>query len=168
MEVLPFALSERPDKEYGLMMTYAFQEMTARDLTEPEREQIYDSGVEYYRSFREHGLTMVFPHSPFVFRRLSDGSPDLRDLEAALRAFEEVGFTGPLIYYCGHLVQSSKPDWAGSSLSFDASRHPPLLQEIIAYARQNFAEMHAVDFYWMPGDEVHDDRGGPDRAPRDL
>jgi hypothetical protein len=163
VEVLPFALPERPDKEYGLMMTYEFQEMTARDLTEPEREKIYDNGVKYYRSFRDHGLTMVFPHSPFVFRRLDDGSPDLRDLEAALRAFEEVGFTGPLIYYCGHLVQSSKPDWAGSSLSFDENRHPPLMQEIIAYARQNFAEMQTLDFYWMPGDEVHDDRGGPDR-----
>jgi hypothetical protein len=161
--VLPFALVERPDKEYGFDMTYVFQEMTAQDLTEEERGKVYENGVRYYRSFKEHGLTTVIPHSPFVFRRTADGSPDLRDLQASLKAFKEVGFTGPFIYYCGHLVQSSKPGWAGSSLAFDADRHPILMKEIISYARKNFPETNAIDLYWMPGDEVQDDRGGPSR-----
>lgn len=163
MEILPFALAERPDKEYGFVMTYVFQEMTAQDLTGLEREMIYQNGLKYYRSFRDHGLTTIIPHSPFVFRRLLDGNPDLRDLEAALDAFVEVGFTGPFIYYCGHLVQSSKPDWAGSTLGYDSNYHPLLMKEIISYAKQNFPEINSVDFYWMPGDEVHDDRGGPNR-----
>jgi hypothetical protein len=163
VEVLPFTLAERPDKEYAFTMTYEFQEMTSQDLTEEERAEVYASGLKYYRSFREHGLSAVIPHSPFVFRRLSDGSPDLRDLEAALRAFEEAGFTGPFIYYCGHLVQSAKPGWAGSTLGYDGVRHPLLMKEIISYARQHFPEMSSVDFYWMPGDEVHDSRGGPSR-----
>jgi len=68
VEVLPLTLEERPDKEYGLMMTYVFQEMTAQDLTASERQKVYENGVKYYRSFRDHGLTMIFPHSPFVFR----------------------------------------------------------------------------------------------------
>jgi len=161
--VLPFALVERPDKEYGFDMTYVFQEMTAQDLTEGERGKVYENGVRYYRSFKDHGLTTIIPHSPFVFRRSPDGSPDLRDLEAALKAFKEVGFTGPFIYYCGHLVQSSKPGWAGSSLGFDADRHPILMKEIISYARRNFHETNSIDLYWMPGDEVQDDRGGPNR-----
>jgi hypothetical protein len=161
--VLPFALVERPDKEYGFDMTYVFQEMTAQDLTEEERRKVYENGVKYYRSFKEHGLTTIIPHSPFVFRRSPDGSPDLRDLEAALKAFQEVGFTGPFIYYCGHLVQSSKPGWAGSSLGFDTDRHPILMKEIISYARSNFPETNSIDLYWMPGDEVQDDRGGASR-----
>jgi len=163
VEVLPFALSGRPDKQYGLMMTYAFQEMTAQDLTDAERAKVYDSGLALYSSFREHGLTMVFPHSPFVFARRADGSPDLRDLAAALQAYEQVGFPGPFIYYCGHLVQTAKPFWAGSSLGYNSDYHPALMQEIVTYARANFSEMASVDFYWMPGDEIHDDRNGPDR-----
>jgi hypothetical protein len=162
-QVLPFALVERPDKEYGFDMTYVFQEMTAQDLTEKERQKVYENGVRYYRSFKDHGLTTIIPHSPFVFRRSPDGRPDLRDLEAALKAFKEVGFTGPFIYYCGHLVQSAKPGWAGSSLGFDANRHPMLMKEIISYAKTNFPETNAIDLYWMPGDEVQDDRGGPSR-----
>jgi len=161
--VLPFTLVERPDKEYGFDMTYVFQEMTAQDLTEKERRKVYEHGLKYYRSFKEHGLTTIIPHSPFVFRRSQDGTPDLRDLQAALKAFKEVGFTGPFIYYCGHLVQTSKPGWAGSSLGFDADRHPVLMKEIISYARSNFPETNSIDLYWMPGDEVQDDRGGPSR-----
>ena len=163
VRVLPFSLVERPDKEYGFDMTYVFQEMTAQDLTEEERRKVYENGVRYYRSFKEHGLTTIIPHSPFVFRRSQDGSPDLRDLQAALKAFKEVGFTGPFIYYCGHLVQSSKPGWAGSSLGFDPDRHPVLMKEIISYARRNFPETNSIDLHWMPGDEVQDDRGGPSR-----
>jgi hypothetical protein len=163
VEVLPFVLVERSDKEYGFNQTYVFQEMTAQDLTDDERAKVYENGLKYYRSFKEHGLTTIFPHCSYVFRRLPDGTPDLRDLEAALKAFVEVGFTGPFIYYSGHLVQSAKPGWAGSTAGFDAERHPLLMKEIISFARANIPEMDLVDFYWMPGDEVHDDRGGPDR-----
>jgi len=163
VEILPFALLERTDKEYGFEMTYVFQEMTAQDLTEHEREKIYQNGLKYYRSFRDHGLTTIIPHSPFVFRRLPDGNPDLRDLKAALDAFIEVGFTGPFIYYCGHLVQSSKPGWAGSTLGYDSNYHPLLMKEIIAYARQHFPKINSLDIYWMPGDEVQHDAGDPDR-----
>jgi hypothetical protein len=163
IEILPFSLIERPDKEYGLEMTYVFQEMTAQDLTDREREKIYENGLRYYRSFKEHGLTTIMPHSPFVFRRHPNGDPDLRDLEAALGAFVEVGFTGPFIYYCGHLVQSSKPGWAGSTLGYNSNYHPKLMKELIVYARQNFDEINSLDFYWMPGDEVQDDVKGPDR-----
>ena len=163
IEILPFALAQRPDKEYGFEMTYVFQEMTAQDLTPKQREKIYQNGLKYYRSFKEHGLTTIIPHSPFVFRRLPDGSPDLRDLEAALNAFIEVGFTGPFIYYCGHLVQSSKPGWAGSTLGYDSKYHPVLMKEIITHARQNFPGINALDMYWMPGDEVQDNADGPDR-----
>ncbi|MGB7543286.1 MAG: hypothetical protein WBM28_14885, partial [Burkholderiales bacterium] len=163
VEVLPFRLVSRPDKQYGFDMTYEFQEMTANDLTDAQRQLVYDNGVKYYRSFREHGLTTVISHSPFVFQRLPNGEPDLRDLQAALKAFRIVGFTGPFIYYCGHLVQSSKPGWAGSTLSYDSTRHPLLMKEIVSYSRAHFPEMKGVDVYWMPGDEVQDSGGGVDR-----
>jgi len=163
VEVLPFALSERPDREYGLMMDYAFQGMTAQDLTESERAMVYENGVDYYRSFQEHGLTTIFPHSPYVFSRLPDGTPDLRDLQAAHEAYNEIGFSGPFFYYCGHLVQSSKPDWAGSSLGFDADYHPSLMQEIAQHALTTVPAIAQTEFYWMAGDEIHDDRNGPDR-----
>ncbi len=163
IEVLPFPLVERPDKEYGFQQTYIFQEMTAQDLTQAERQKINDNGLKYYQSFKEHGITTIFPHGPFVFRRQDDSSPDLRDLKAALTAFQAAGFTGPFIYYTGHMLQNSKPGWAGSSYGFDETRHPLLMKEIINYARQNFTEMSSVDFYWMPGDEVHGNRGGPNR-----
>ena len=163
IQVLPFTLQERPDKEYGFMMTYVFQEMTARDLTKKERLKIYENGLRYYRSFKEHGLTTVCPHSSFTLQRMVDGNPDLRDLQAALKAFNEVGFTGPFIYYCGHLVHNAKPGWAGSTLSFDSKHHPTLMKEIVTYTKNHFPEMRHTDFYWMPGDEVQDDGGGPDR-----
>jgi hypothetical protein len=163
VEVLPFALLERPDKEYGFDMTYVFQEMTAQDLTAEERAKLYENGVKTYRSFHAHGLTTVIPHSPFVFRRSPDGNPDLRDLQAAVKAFGEVGFTGPFVYYCGHLVQNAKPGWAGSTCAFDARDHPALMKEIISYARSHFPGMQSMDVHWMPGDEVQDDRGGPNR-----
>ncbi len=162
-KVLPLELVERPDKEYGFDMTYVFQEMTAQDLTAEEKQTVYENGVKIYRSFKEHGLTTVIPHSPFVFRRTPDGRPDLSDLRAAAKAFTEIGFTGPFIYYCGHLVQAAKPGWAGSSLGFDPEHHPALMKEIISHARSQIPEMPFMDFYWMPGDEVQDDMGGPSR-----
>jgi hypothetical protein len=164
VEVLPFALERRPDKEYGFMMTYEFQEMVALDLSDTDRQKVYANGVKYYRSFKEHGLTAIFPHSPFVLQRLPNGDPDLRDLQAAMSAYREVGWDGPFIYYCGHLVQSSKPGWAGSTLNYDANRHPQLLKDLITYTRTFFPDAQNVDLYWMPGDEVQDDRGGPDRT----
>jgi hypothetical protein len=94
---------------------------------------------------------------------MSDTTPDLRDLQAALKAFNEVGFSGPFIYYCGHLVQNSKPGWAGSTLSFDYKRHPALMKEIITYAKIHFPVINRTDVYWMPGDEVQDNGKGPDR-----
>lgn len=163
VEVLPFRLVPRPDKQYGFDMTYEFQEMVASDLSDAERQQVYDNGVEYYRSYREHGLTAVIAHSPFAFQRLPNGEPDLRDLQAALKAFKLVGFTGPFIYYCGHLVQSAKPGWAGSTRGHDSKRHPMLMKEIVSYSRAQFDEMNGVDVYWMPGDEVQDFAGGVDR-----
>jgi len=163
VEVLPFMLVERPDKEYGFQMTYEFQEVSADDINEEQRQKIYQNGLKYYTSFKTHGLTTIIPHSPFVFKRLPDGSPDLRDLEYALKAFMEVGFSGPFIYYCGHLVQSSKPGWAGSTLGYDSTHHPRLMKEIITYANQTIPEIHQVDFYWMPGDEVQHTPSGPDR-----
>jgi hypothetical protein len=30
---------------------------------------------------------------------MPDGTPDLRDLETALKAFVKIGFSGPFIYY---------------------------------------------------------------------
>jgi hypothetical protein len=55
IEVFPFVLMERPDKEYGFLMTYVFQEMTAQDLSDEEREKVYVNGLKYYRSFKEQG-----------------------------------------------------------------------------------------------------------------
>jgi hypothetical protein len=37
------------------------------------------------------------------------------------------------------------------------------MKEIISHARQHFTEMNAVDFYWMPGDEIQDNKTGPSR-----
>lgn len=163
VEVLPFTLQERPDREYGLRTNPTFRELTARDLTPQDRHRLAAYGLQEYRSLKEHGLTTVISQSALTFCRLPGGQPDLRDLESALAAFSRTGFSGPFIYSCGHLVQNAKPGQAGSTLGYDGKYHPDQLGEIVRYARENFPKMAELDFYWMPGEEVEDSGHGPDR-----
>lgn len=163
VEVLPIELLPRPDRHYGFLMTYEFLELTAADLDARQHALVAEHGRRTYQSYLEHGLTTIFAHAPFTFQRDPQGAPDLRDLQAALRAFVDVGFSGPFVYYCGHFVQSAKPGWPASTRGWDPDRHTALLAEVIRHARNTVPEMAKVDFYWMPSDEVHDPRGGIDR-----
>jgi hypothetical protein len=119
VRVLPLRLTDT-DIQYGLMMTYAFYELDNHIWTQPERDLIKQRGLEIYKDLREHGMTMVFPHSYFYFKYAADGQPILESLKASLEGYKKLAFPGPFCWYLGHLLQTAKPFHPGSIINYDA------------------------------------------------
>jgi hypothetical protein len=118
IKVLPLELTDT-DIQFGMMMDYVFYELDNSVWTEKERSLIKQRGIEIYRDFREHGITMIYPHSHFYFKTDRDGQPVLESLQTSLQAYKEVGFPGPFCWYLGHLLQTAKPKHPGSILNYD-------------------------------------------------
>jgi hypothetical protein len=116
--VLPLTLTDT-DIRYGMMMDYAFYELDSPGWTERKRELLVRRGVEIYRDLREHGMTMTYPHSRFVYATDRNGEPVLESLGNALRSYKELGFPGPFCCYLGHLLHTAKPMHPGSILLYD-------------------------------------------------
>ncbi len=116
--VLPVTLTDT-DIRYGMMMDYAFYEMDSPDWTEGERQMLARRGTEIYRDLREHGMTVAYPHSRFIYTTDRNGEPVLESLRNALRSYRELGFPGPFCWYPGHLLHTAKPMHPGSILLYD-------------------------------------------------
>lgn len=116
--VLPITLTDT-NIRYGMMMDYAFYELDSPAWTEWERELLVRRGTEIYRDLREHGMTMAYPHSRFVYATDRNGEPVLESLRNALRSYRELGFPGPFCWYMGHLLHTAKPKHPGSILLYD-------------------------------------------------
>lgn len=108
------------DKQYGMMMTYAFYELDNDTWTEREKGLIKSNGYEMYRDFKEHGLTMIYPHSHFYLKYDKNGEPILDSLKSSLEAYKKLNFPGPFCWYLGHLLQTVKPKHPGSILNYDS------------------------------------------------
>lgn len=119
IRVLPLRLSDT-DIQYGMMMTYAFYELDNHIWTQPERDLIKQRGVEIYKDLREHGMTMVYPHSYFYLKYAADGQPVLESLKASLQAYKKLAFPGPFGWYLGHFLQTAKPSHPGSIINYEA------------------------------------------------
>jgi hypothetical protein len=153
--VVPISLEDIPGIDYFMMMTYEFTELTMPWSLE-EKEKIYKSACNILKDYKEHGMTTLCLHSPFVLIAKEDGTPNLEDIFAALRATKEIGFKGPIIWYMGHLIQTSKPKHPGNIMSFDKGIHLPRLKYIVETVSKYAKEHSCPDVIFLPIDEPGD------------
>ncbi len=153
--VMPISLEDIPGIDYFMMMTYEFTELTM-SWTKEEKEKIYKSAYNILKNYKEHGMTTLCLHSPFVLITNQDGTPNLEDIFAALRAARDIGFKRPIIWYMGHLIQTSKPRHPGSIMGFDReiqlSRLKYLVDTVTKYAKDN----GCPEVIFLPIDEPGD------------
>jgi hypothetical protein len=153
--VAPITLEDIPGKDYFMLMTYEFTELTM-PWDKEQKASIERSGRAVFKDYKEHGMTTVCVHSPFIFSEHKDGTPRLEDIYTALRAARDVGFSRPTIWYLGHLIQTAKPRHPGNILGYDERVHPARLAELVqnvsAYAKQN----HSSEVIFAPIDEPDD------------
>ena len=131
VRVLPLRLTDT-DIQYGMMMTYAFYELDNHIWTQPERDLIKQRGTEIYKDFREHGMTMIYPHSYFYLKFDTNGQPVLQSLKASLEAYKRLAFPGPFCWYLGHLLQTAKPFHPGSITNYDAHVSKKRLRDLLS------------------------------------
>jgi hypothetical protein len=141
--------------DYFMMMTYEFTELTM-PWSKEEKEKIYKSACYILKDYKDHGMTTLCFHSPFVLITKGDGAPNLEDIFAALRAAKEIGFKRPIIWYMGHLIQTSKPKHPGSIMSFDKGIHLSRLKYIVETVSQYAKEHGCPDVIFLPIDEPGD------------
>jgi len=138
VKVLPLRLSDT-DINYGMMMSYEFFELNNKRWTKLEKQTLKQNGVEIYRDLREHGMTMVYPHSNFYLNRRDDGEPVLDSLKASLENYASLGFPGPFCWYLGHLLQTAKPSHPGSICNYDTQVAAARLRQLLP-AYENIAK----------------------------
>jgi len=159
VRVMPISLEDIPGIDYFMLMTYEFTELTM-PWSREEKEKIYQSACNILKDYKEHGMTTLCLHSPFVFITKEDGTPNLEDIFAALRAAKEIGFKAPIIWYMGHLIQTSKPRHPGSILGFDRevhlSRLKYLVNTVTKYAKDNSCPEVIFSPIDEPGDSYQD------------
>ncbi|HUL22595.1 MAG TPA: glycoside hydrolase domain-containing protein [Thermodesulfobacteriota bacterium] len=153
--VVPLSLEGIPSVDYFMMMTYEFAELTM-PWSREEKEKIYQSACNVLKDYKEHGMTTLCLHSPFVLVTKEDGTPNLDDILAALRAAKEIGFKGRIVWYMGHLIQTSKPRHPGNITSFDKGIHLPRLKYIVKTVSQYAREQGCPDVIFLPIDEPGD------------
>jgi hypothetical protein len=96
ISVYPIVLEDIPGKDYFMLMTYEFTELT-NPWGEEDRRKIYEAGCKILKNYREHGMTTLCFHSPFVLMTDEAGKPNLDDILAGLKAAKENGFERPII-----------------------------------------------------------------------
>ena len=153
--VSPISLEDIPGIDYFMLMTYEFTELTMPWRKE-EKEKIYKSACNILKDYQEHGMTTLCLHSPFVLITKEDGTPNLEDIFAALRAAKEMGFKKRIIWYMGHLIQTSKPKHPGSIMSFDQGIHLSRLKYIVETVSQYAKEHGCPEVIFLPIDEPGD------------
>jgi hypothetical protein len=153
--VTPISLEDIPGIDYFMLMTYEFTELTMPWSLE-EKEKIYKSACNILKSYKEHGMTTLCLHSPFVLITKEDGTPNLEDIFAALRAAKDIGFKRPIIWYMGHLIQTSKPIHPGSIIGFDKEIHLSRLKYLVETVSQYAREHGCPDGIFLPIDEPSD------------
>jgi hypothetical protein len=152
--VVPLSLEKMPGIDYFMLMTYEFTELTM-PWSGDEKERIYRSALRVLRSYREHGMTILCIHSPFVPISNDDGSPNLGDIFAALRAARDSGFR-KVIWYMGHLIQTSKPKHPGNIIGFKEGDQLPRLEYLVRTVSEYTKKNGCPDVIFLPIDEPDD------------
>jgi glycosyl hydrolase family 123 len=155
VNVSPLFLEDIPGKDYFMMMTYEFTELTM-PWSAQEKKEIYKSAVNILQDYREHGMTTLCIHSPFVMIAKDDGTPNLEDIFAAIKAAKDLGFNKPLIWYMGHLIQTAKPKHPGNILAFEEGVHIPRLEYLVKKVSEYAWAEGRQKVIYMPIDEPDD------------
>ncbi len=153
--VVPISLEDIPGIDYFMMMTYEFTEL-AMPWSKEEKGKIYESACNVLKSYKEHGMTTICVHSPFVLITNEDGTPNLEDIFAALRAARDAGFRKPIVWYLGHLIQTSKPRHPGSIVGFDREIQLSRLNNLVNTVKQYARENGCPEVIFLPIDEPGD------------
>jgi len=155
VNVMPISLEDIPGIDYFMLMTYEFTELTMPWKKE-EKEKIYESAYKILEDYKEHGMTTLCPTSPFVLIRNEDRTPNLEDIFAALKAARDIGFTRPIIWYMGHLIQTSKPRHPGNIISFDKNIHLSRLKYLVKNVSEYSKKIGSSEVIFLPIDEPDD------------
>ena len=153
--VVPISLEDIPGIDYFMLMTYEFTELTMPWSLE-EKEKIYKSACNILKDYMEHGMTTLCFHSPFILITNEDGTPNLEDIFAALRAAKKIGFKRPIIWYMGHLIQTSKPIHPGNIINFNREIHLSRLKYLLETISKYAKEHEYSDVIYLPIDEPGD------------
>jgi hypothetical protein len=153
--VVPIFLEDLPGIDYFMMMTYEFAEL-AMPWSKEEKDKIYKSACNILKDYKEHGMTTLCLHSPFVLITKEDGLPNLEDIFTALRAAKEVGFKKPIIWYMGHLIQTSKPKHPGNIIAFEKELHLARLKYLVETVSKYAKENGYPEVIFLPIDEPGD------------
>jgi hypothetical protein len=153
--VVPISLEDVLGIDYFMMMTYEFTELSM-PWSKEEKEKIYKSACNILKDYKEHGMTTLCFHSPFVLITNEDGTPNLEDIFAALRAAKEIGFKRPIVWYMGHLIQTSKPKHPGNITGFNKEVHLSRLKYLVETVSKYAKEHDCPDVIFLPIDEPGD------------
>jgi len=153
IEVLPINLEPVPGIEYNMCMSYEFFELDSKEWTSPEREKIYQDGVNIFRDYKKHGFSNVAVASPFQFQWNKDGTPRMEHFKAMIRGAKEVGFTDPVYWYFGHYIQTSKGQHPGNVRLYDPKVHLKRARILVETAKKLNRELDGPPVYFMPIDE---------------
>ncbi|MBN1850411.1 MAG: DUF4091 domain-containing protein, partial [Deltaproteobacteria bacterium] len=155
VEVVPITLEDIPGIDYFMLMTYEFTELTL-PWSEENKKKIYDSACKILQGYKDHGMTTLCIHSPLIQMTKEDGSTNLDDIYATLIAARDLGFTRPIIWYLGHLIQTAKPRHPGNIQGFDESVHIPRLKRLVNTISRFAEENHCPEVIFLPIDEADD------------
>jgi hypothetical protein len=131
LKVLPLTLTDT-DKQYGMMMDYAFYEMDEDTWPTDEKTIIQKRGIEIYRDLRDHGMTLIYPHSHFFYIADGNGEPILNSLRESLATYKSLQLPGPFVWYLGHLLQTAKVIHPGSILNYDEEVAKRRLRDLLS------------------------------------
>ena len=153
--VAPIVLEDIPEVDYFMLMTYEFTELT-NSWKKEEKEKIYEAGRKILQNYKQHGMTTLCYHSPFILMTKEDGKPNLDDIFAGLKAAKEIGFKRPIIWYLGHLIQTAKPRHPGNIIGFDGETHFTRLGYLVKEVRRYSQKNGLPDVIFFPIDEPDD------------
>ncbi|MBN2289557.1 MAG: DUF4091 domain-containing protein, partial [Candidatus Glassbacteria bacterium] len=160
VQVRPFTLPDSIDVDYSMCETYEFYELL-EDWSPEDREKITEAGRRVYEDYLRHGFNRIWPHSSFYLRRNPDGTPRLDELFTALEEAKKLGLTRPLLWYCGPLVQTSKPRHPGNVRLYDSVVMKERMRELVSYVKHQVQLNGWPEVAFEPVDEPLDDAGYP-------
>jgi hypothetical protein len=153
IEVLPVTLEPIPDIDYSMLLSYEFFELENKEWSAPQKQKIYEDGVNSFRDYLNHGMSTVVVSSPFYFQWNKDGTPRMEHFNGMIRAVNEVGITRPVYWYFGHYVQAAKGQHPGNTRLYDPKIHPGRARLLTETALKTTSALHGPPVYFMPIDE---------------
>jgi len=150
VEVLPLRLAPVPGVRFALLYTVAFGQYH----NAASRTRRRPAALKLYRLLKDHGMTCIapkcsdWPYKPGHFE----------GLEACMAAAAEAGFSGPVVWNMGSLVNARKGGRAyahfdGKCDNWDEKRDLANLAEIVREVRRRGREKGWPEIVFLTADE---------------